>query len=157
MPVKSLSKLDRDIMRIMLSPNGRITSKAIAKALDIPATTVQRRRRKLEDSVLTVTYSLDLKKFGWHKVDFLIATEKGRTMSIARRLLKLDEVVYVGRAIGQQTIDLHVQAILEGNADILRILELLKAMQGVKDVVWSEIVQVIGKKIAVPVHIIEKL
>ncbi|HVX02658.1 MAG TPA: winged helix-turn-helix transcriptional regulator [Nitrososphaera sp.] len=155
--MKSLSKLDKDILRILLSPDGRMTSKAIAKALDIPATTVQRRRRKLEDSLLTITYSLDLKRFGWHKIDFLIATEKGRTMTIAKQLLKLDEVVYVGRAIGQQTIDLHVQAILEGNADILRVMEMLKAMPGIKDVVWSEIVQVVGRKTSVPTHIIEKL
>lgn len=155
--MKSLSRVDKDLLKILLTPDGRVSSKAIAKALGVPATTIQRRRRKLEESLLTMTYSLDLKKFGWHRVDFLIATEKGKTMFIARQLIKLDEVVYVGRSIGQQTIDLHVQAILEGNADILRIMELLKAMPGIRDVVWSEIVQVIGKKPSVPTHIIEKL
>jgi DNA-binding Lrp family transcriptional regulator len=155
--VKSLSRVDKDLLKILLTPDGRVSSKAIAKALGVPATTIQRRRRKLEECLLTMTYSLDLKKFGWHRVDFLIATEKGKTMFIARQLIKLDEVVYVGRSIGQQTIDLHVQAILEGNADILRIMELLKAMPGIKDVVWSEIVQVIGKKSSVPMHILEKL
>lgn len=155
--MKSLSRVDKDLLKILLTPDGRVSSKAIAKALGVPATTIQRRRRKLEESLLTMTYSLDLKKFGWHRVDFLIATEMGKTMFIARQLIKLDEVVYVGRSIGQQTIDLHVQAILEGNADILRIMELLKAMPGIKDVVWSEIVQVIGKKSSVPMHILEKL
>ncbi|AIF83393.1 transcriptional regulator [Candidatus Nitrososphaera evergladensis SR1] len=149
--------MDKDLLKILLTPNGRISSKAIADKLGVPATTVQRRRRKLEDDLLTITYSLDLKRFGWHRVDFLIATEKGRTIAIAKQLSKLDEVVYVGRSIGQQTIDLHVQAILEGNADILRIMEQLKSMPGIKDVVWSEIVQVVGKKPSVPLHIIDKL
>lgn len=155
--MKSLTKLDKDILKILLHPDGRVTSKAIAEELDIPATTIQRRRRKLENNILTVSYSLDLRRFGWHKVDFLIATEKGKTVFIAKELLKLDEIVYVGRAIGQQTIDLHVQAILEGNSDILRIMESLKSMPGIRDVVWSEIVQIVGKKSSVPSNIIEKL
>lgn len=156
--MKSLSKLDKDLLMVLLAPDGeRISSKAIAEKLGVPAVTVQRRRRKLEDELLNMTYSLDLKRFGWHRVDFLIATERGKTISIAKQLSKLDDFVYVGRSIGQQTIDLHTQAILGGNADILRIMELLKSMPGIKDVVWSEIVEVIGKKPSVPTRIINRL
>ena len=81
--------------------------------LGIPATTVQRRRRMLEEEFLTVTYSIDLEKFGWRKVDFLLATERGKTTQVAGHLLKRDEVVYVGRSIGQQTIDLKVETVVK--------------------------------------------
>lgn len=156
--MRSLSTLDKNIIKILLKPDGgRTSSKAIADVLDIPATTVQRRRRKLEDGLLTTTYSLNLKMFGLHKIDFLVATEKGQTMSIAKQLLKLEEIVYVGRSIGQQTIDLHVQAILEGSEDILRVLEMLKGMAGVKDAAWSEVIQMIGKKSAVPDYAVDRL
>jgi hypothetical protein len=37
------------------------------------------------------------------------------------------------------------------------MMELLKAMPGIKDVVWSEIVEVVGAKTSVPVQIIDKL
>lgn len=158
--MRSLSDLDKRLLNILLAPNdnnGKVTSRAIAKRLGIPATTVQRHRRKMENNILTMSYSMDLKKFGWHKVDFLVATERGKTLSIAKQLLKLDEVVYVGRSIGQQTIDLHVHAVLEGNADILRIMEQLKAMPGIKDVIWTEVVDLVGKKASVPPRMIDQL
>ncbi len=156
--MRSLSALDKRIMKILLAPsNGKMTSRAIAKTLGVPATTIQRHRRKLENTILTMSYSMELKKFGWHKVDFLVATERGKTLAIAKQLLKLDEVVYVGRSIGQQTIDLHVHAILEGNADILRIMEQMKGMLGVRDVIWTEVVDDVGRKASVPIHLIEKL
>ncbi len=100
---------------------------------------------------------MDLKKFGWHKVDFLVATERGKTLSVAKQALKLDEVVYVGKSIGQQTIDLHIHTVLEGNGDILRIREHLKAMSGVNEVIWTEVVDDVGRKASVPTHLIEKL
>ena len=134
-----------------------MSSKSIARKLGIPATTVQRHRRRLEKEFLTLNYTLDLEKFGWHKVDFLIATESGKTDLIAKILLKRDEVIYVGKSIGQHTIDLKVETILEDNAEILRMMELLKAMDGIKDVVWTEIVEVVGRKTSIPVQIIDKL
>lgn len=152
-----LSNIDRKLLKILLFPDGKISSKSIAKKLGLPATTVQRHRRRLEKEVLTQVNMLDLSRFGWHKVDFLIATESGKTDFIGKTLLKRDEVIYVGKSIGQHTIDLKVETILENNAEILRIMELLKATKGIKDVVWTEIVEVIGRKTSIPVQIIDKL
>jgi DNA-binding Lrp family transcriptional regulator len=152
-----LSNIDRKLLKILLVPDGKISSKSIARKLGVPATTVQRHRRRLEKEVLTVNYALDLGKFRWHKVDFLIATESGKTELIGKILLKRDEVIYVGKSIGQHTIDLRVETILEDNAEILRMMEVLKAMDGIKDVVWTEIVEVVGRKTSIPVQIIDKL
>ncbi len=152
-----LSEIDKKILKILLSPDGKYSSKALARKLGIPPTTVQRRRKRLEKDLLTVTYTLDLLKFGWHKVDFLIATESGKTDTIAKALLKRDEVVYVGKSIGQHTIDLRIDTILKDNAEILRMMELLKGTSGIKEVVWTEIVQVVGTKSSIPEQIIDKL
>lgn len=152
-----LSEIDKKILKILLSPDGKYSSKALARKLGIPPTTVQRRRKRLEKDLLTETYTLDLLKFGWHKVDFLIATESGKTDTIAKALLKRDEVVYVGKSIGQHTIDLRIDTILKDNAEILRMMELLKGTPGIKEVVWTEIVQVVGTKSSIPEQIIDKL
>jgi DNA-binding Lrp family transcriptional regulator len=152
-----LSNVDRKLLKMILVPDSKISSKSIARKLGVPATTVQRHRRRLEKEVLTVNYALDLGKFRWHKVDFLIATESGKTELIGKILLKRDEVIYVGKSIGQHTIDLRVETILEDNAEILRMMEVLKAMDGIKDVVWTEIVEVVGRKTSIPVQIIDKL
>jgi DNA-binding Lrp family transcriptional regulator len=152
-----LSDIDRIILKMLLTPNGRYSSKLLARKLGLPASTVQRRRKRLERDFLQVVYRLDLSKFGWHKVDFLIATESGKTDMIAKMLLKLEEVVYVGKSIGQHTIDLKVETILKDNAEILRMMELLKGTSGIKEVVWTEIVEVIGSKASIPPQIIDKL
>ena len=152
----ALTAVDKKLLKVLLAPNGKHSSKSLARHLGIPATTVQRRRKRLE-KILTVSYTLCLKTFGWHKVDFLIATESGRTGFIGNELLKLDEVVYVGKSIGQHTIDLRVETILEDNAEILRMMELLKATKGIKDVIWTEIVEVVGRKMSIPSQIVDRL
>jgi hypothetical protein len=63
----------------------------------------------------------------------------------------------VGKSIGQHTIDLRVDTILKNNSEILRMMELLKATPGVKEVVWTEIVQVVGRKMSIPSEIIDQL
>jgi DNA-binding Lrp family transcriptional regulator len=152
-----LSLVDRKLLKILLTPDGRRSSADLSKKLGVPATTVQRRRRRLEAEFLTLSYSLDLEKFGWRKVDFLLATERGKTTQVANELLKRDDVVYVGRSIGQQTIDLRVDTIVKGNSQILELQEVLKAMDGVREVVWTEIVEVIGRKSSIPPGIIDQL
>ena len=64
-------------------------------------------------------------------------------------LLALDEVVFVGKSISQHTIDLRIEAIVKNNAQILDLLEEIRAMDGIKKVAWSEIVS-IQKKMSVP-------
>ncbi len=66
-------------------------------------------------------------------------------------------MVYVGKSIGEHTIDLRVEIIVRDNAELLDILEKVKAMDGVSDAVWSEIVQVIGRKRSIPRRIIDML
>lgn len=151
-----LTAVDKKILKILLTPDGKHSSKQLAKMVGIPATTVQRRRKRLE-KLLSISYTLCLKKFGWHKVDFLIATESGRTNLVGKELLNRDEIIYVGKSIGQHTIDLRVETILEDNAEILRMMELLKATRGIKEVVWTEIVEVIGRKMSVPSQIVDRL
>jgi DNA-binding Lrp family transcriptional regulator len=152
-----LSPVDRKLLKTLLTPDGKHSSKALARKIGVPATTIQRRRKRLEKEFLSLSYTLDLSKFGWHKVDFLIATESGKTGLIGKALLKREEVIYVGKSIGQHTIDLRVETILRDNAEILRMMELLKAMKGIKDVVWTEIVEEVGRKTSVPSYIIDLL
>ena len=151
-----LTPVDKKLLKILLTPGGKHSSKSLARELGIPATTVQRRRKRLE-TFLEISYTLCLKTFGWHKVDFLIATESGKTGEIGKELLKQDEVVYVGKSIGQHTIDLRVETVLEDNAEILRMMELLKAMPGIKEAVWTEIVEVVGRKMSIPSQIVDRL
>ena len=154
---QELKPLDKKLLKILLTPNGRYSSIDLARKLGVPATTVQRRRKRLEKEFLRTTSTLDPSRFGWHKVDFLISTESGKTGLVGKTLVKRDEVIFVGKSIGQHTIDLRVEAILEDNTEILRMMDLLKATPGVKEVAWTEIVEVVGSKTSIPLQIIDQL
>jgi DNA-binding Lrp family transcriptional regulator len=152
-----LSNVDREILKAILNPNGKHSSTVLSKKLGVPQTTIQRRRNRLEKEFLELSYSLNLKKFGWRRVDLLISTRSGKTDSVSKRLLENEEVTYVGKSIGEHTIDLRVEIIVKDNAELLDILEKVKAMDGVQDTVWSEIVQVVGRKRSIPSRIIDRL
>jgi DNA-binding Lrp family transcriptional regulator len=154
----TISDLDRKLLKILLSPNGDLkSSKSLSAKLGIPITTVRRRRKRLESKFLKMHYILDIEKFGWKRVDFFISIRNGMVNAVANKLLTSDEVTYVAKSIGEHTIDLRVEAIVKDNGSILDLLEKIKAMEGVKDVVWSEIVNVVGRKISIPSSIIDRI
>ncbi|HXS60368.1 MAG TPA: hypothetical protein VN703_06100 [Candidatus Sulfopaludibacter sp.] len=154
----NVSDSDRKLLKILLLPNGDLkSSKSLSLKLGLPITTVRRRRKRLESKFLKLHYVMDIEKFGWKRVDFFISIRNGMVNAVANKLLDSDEVTYVGKSIGEHTIDLRVETIVRDNASILDILEKIKAKDGVQDVVWSEIVSVVGKKISIPSSIIDKI
>ena len=152
-----LSDIDKKLLQILLSPNGDVKSSSISKELGVPITTIRRRRKRLESEFLKSYYVLDVDKFGWRRVDFFISIKNGKINSVANKLLEIDEVTYVGKSIGEHTIDLRVETIIKDNVILLDLLEKIKGMDGVNDVVWSEIVSVVGRKKSIPSSIINKL
>ena len=129
----------------------------MSKKLEIPLTTIQRRRKRLEKEFLEEDYTLLLERFGWRRVDFFISTSGGKTDALANDLLSMNQVTAVEKSIGEHTIDLRVETIVKDNHQLLDILEKLKAMDGIRDAIWSEIVETVGNKMSVPSDIIDRL
>ena len=155
MPLLSLT--DKMILKVILSPIGNQSSVSISRKVEIPLTTVQRRRKRLEKEFLEEDYTFLLKKFGWRRVDFFISTSDGKTDALANDLLAMNQVTAMGKSIGDHTIDLRVETIVKDNHELLDILEKLKGMDGIRDAVWSEIVETVGNKMSVPSYIIDRL
>ena len=155
--LRRLSQIDKKILKVLLSPGGKVSSHSLTTKLGVPRTTIQRRRRFLEKTYLEFSYSLNLKNLGFRRVDLLIYTGGGNTVSIAKSLLERDEVVYVGRSIGEHTIDLRAEVIIGDNSQLLDLREEVKAMPSVRDVIWSEIVQIVGRKRSIPTSIIDRI
>ncbi|HEY6949360.1 MAG TPA: hypothetical protein VI146_02025 [Nitrososphaeraceae archaeon] len=106
---------------------------------------------------MIIHYVLDIKKFGWKHVDFFVSVRNGMVNAVAKKLLDIDDVTYVGKSIAEHTIDLRIEIIVKDNASTLDLLEKVKAMDGVRDAVWSEIVSIVGRKISFPGSIIDKI
>ena len=156
--LRHLSTLDKEILKILLNPNdGKRSSEILSERTGSPISTIQRRRKQLENEYLELSYTLIIEKFGWRRVDLLISTTSGKTDAIAKQLLAREEVVYVGKSIGEHTIDLRAEIIVKDNAELLDVLEEVKAMEGVRDTIWSEIVHVVGKKRSIPSYVIDRL
>lgn len=152
-----LSGIDRMILKEILSSNENRTSAFLSKKLKVPLTTIQRRLKRLEKEFLEKENILCLERFGWRRVDFFISTISGKTDDVAKELLALRQVIFVGKSIGEHTIDLRVETIVKDNTQILDLMERIKAIDGVRHVVWSEIVSVVGNKMSVPNFVIDRL
>ena len=153
-----LSTLDRTILKEILANHEKKTSDFISKKTGDHLTTIQRRRKRLEKEYFKKNEDFFcLEKFGWRRVDFFISTRKGRSDEVAKELLTLKQVISVGKSIGEHTIDMRVESIVKDNSQILDLMEKMKAMDGIRDVVWSEIVKIVGKKKSVPSYIVDLL
>src|SRR5690554_6417282 len=64
-PVLSLT--DQKILKSLLASGGRVSSLKLSRELDIPLSTVQRRRKRLEELLLETSYVLKVDKFGWRR------------------------------------------------------------------------------------------
>ena len=65
---------------------------------------------------------------------------------MGNEILKLKQVVFVGGTIGEVKIDLRAEVFVRSSAELLTLIEEVKALHGVKEVIWSEIAEVIGHK-----------
>jgi DNA-binding Lrp family transcriptional regulator len=153
----ALTGVDKKMLQTLLASSGRVSSLALSRKLEIPLTTIQRRRKRLESEFLEVAYSLKLEKLGWRTADLLISTSKGMASAIGKELLTHNSITRVCRSIGEHTIDLHAEIVFKNNTELLNVIERIKALDGVKDVVWTEPVEVVGKNMPVPDKVLQDL
>jgi hypothetical protein len=153
----SLSSVDSMILEEILSQEEKKTSEVLSKKLRIPLTTIQRRRKQLEKELLKMEYFFRLDEFGWRRIDFFISTRNGNTDEVAKDLLTMEPIIFVGKSIRRHTIDLRVESIVKDNSQILDLMEKMRAMSGIKGVVWSEIVRTVARKSSIPSSVIGQL
>jgi DNA-binding Lrp family transcriptional regulator len=150
-----LSSTDKKMLTALLHSNGEISSLALSRQLKIPLTTVQRRRKRLEQ-VIDSSYSLKIEEFGRRMITFFITVEGKSAIEVGKEALNVQRVISVERMIGGN-IDVEVKAIVATNNDIAQLSEQLKTISGVKELSWNERVSVIGKNSDVYISIIESI
>jgi hypothetical protein len=145
----TLSKHDAQIVKDLLATRAEIAARLLSEKLGI-SQSVTPAPKEWGKEYLAISYSSTLEKYGWRQIEFLIATVGGRTTSIGKELLKRDQVAYVARAIGQFNIDLRVEVFVRNSDELVNLIEEVKAMRGVKELIWSEIIEVVGRKNHIP-------
>lgn len=145
----AFSTTDKKILKALLSSSGSTSSLMLSKSLDIPLSTVQRRRKKLESDFLEFYYLPKVEKLGWHIALVFITMDSGTATAVGKELLSWeDSVVRVARTMGGETIDLIVEVVYRDNKELLDICDSIKAIAGVRNIFWTELVAIIGKNTA---------
>lgn len=140
-----LDDLNIKIVRELVK-NPDASSTEIAEKYDIPLSTIQRRRARLENSVLKKSYELDIRQLGWRTADLLISVEKGKAEETAQRLLESNKVnvILASLRIGNPQVDIMADVFYKDSIELHSLTEKVKAMPHVTFVEWAEVVKVVG-------------
>src|SRR5574341_798413 len=144
--VPIFSNSDKKILHRLMDSTGNVSSLVLSRELDIPLTTVQRRKNRLEANLIDISYSLNVEKVGWRMATLFVSTSEGKIDIVGKRILEIDDMVAsVTRMIGENTIDMKVEVIFRTNKELLSLIDRVKSMEGIKNIFWSESMGLIGK------------
>jgi DNA-binding Lrp family transcriptional regulator len=89
-PKQTSKLLDGTNLKIIreLLKNPIISSLSLAKQVDVPLSTLQRRRACIEKAILKKTYTFNYKSFGARAGDLIVNVDKGRSEEVAQSILK---------------------------------------------------------------------
>ena len=147
-PLKQTSKLlDSTNIKIIsqIVNDPAISSLTLATKLDIPLSTLQRRRARIEKSILKRVYTFNYKAFGGRVGDLIIAVDKGKSKQVSQSLLRKYENNVVScetRINSEHNVSAHV--IYKNTEELYGLIEGIKTMEYVNGVNWSEVVELIG-------------
>ena len=140
----NLSPVDKMILKNLLASRGLISSIKLSAELNIPLSTILRRRKRLEAMFLEMHYALKLEKLGWRNATLYISTQNGLTSAIGKELLSWQAINAVCSIFDENGFDLKVEVAFRDNSSLLEIIERIKAVKGVGSVSWCEDVECIG-------------
>lgn len=142
--LKLLDNIDIKIVsELVRQPD--ISSLALSKKLDIPLSTLQRRRAKVEKAILNRNYTFNFKSFGGRIGDLIVNVDKGKSKEVALLLLKNygNNIISCDTRINSvHNVSAHV--IYKNTDELHDLIESVRTMDYVTGVDWSEMVQVIG-------------
>src|SRR5688572_30827343 len=141
-----VGSLDAKIIEELLN-DAFISSTDISKKHKAPLSTVQRRRRYLENTILTRRYEIDLKKQGFRIGELTVIPENGATKEIIRGIFSkyANHILSITVKIDGAII-LAVLVYFKTTTEIHDIMVGLHSMPGVQQVKFAEALEIIRNK-----------
>jgi DNA-binding Lrp family transcriptional regulator len=138
-----LSHLDAKIVEELLN-DAFISSTDISKKHKAPLSTVQRRRRILENTILTRRYEIDLKKQGFRIGEMTVIPENGSGKEIINKIFSKysNHILSITVKI-DGSLTLAVLAYFKTTAEIHDIMVGINSLPGVQQVRFAETVEII--------------
>ena len=142
-PVIFLDKINIEILQSIIR-NPDIKSSEIAKYLNIPLSTIQRRRSRLETSaILKKSFVIDFHRLGLRVADLFIKVSKGDIENIVSEIVKQHSknILETTIRLGQPDINLVVRIAYKDNDEIYEIMRTFNTIKDLDPVQWSEIIK----------------
>jgi len=141
----SLDNLNLLLIKELLD-DAEVKSADMAARYNSPLSTIQRRRAKLEHSILSKRYDIDIRHLGWREADLLISVDGGDSEDVAKKLIEAHtaNISATSLRIGDPEVNIVAQAFYQTTGELQQLIEKIRATPSVKTVHWSEVVKTIG-------------
>ena len=142
-PVIFLDKINIEILRNIIR-NPDIKSSEISEKIDIPLSTIQRRRGRIETSaVLKKSFVINFHRLGMRVADLLIKITKGDIETIVSGIVKQHSksILEVTIRLGQPDINIVVRIAYKDNDEIYEIMRTFNTIEHLESIQWSEILK----------------
>lgn len=150
-----VDSLDIKIIRALLD-NSDSSSSKMTKKLDIPLSTLRRRKARLEGLVLKKKYELDAHNLGWRTAEILMLIGNGKADHMAQELIeKFDNVISTSIRINTAS-NVAAYVGFRNSDELHELMEKIRTMPDVGNIEWSEIVREVGNKGSRLAHLVFK-
>ena len=136
--------IDINIIRELLA-KADIKSADIASKYKVPISTIQRRRKRLVDSILEKKYLIDVTKRDLRTGIILANVKRGKAKEVAKMILERHKsnAISSSTRINDQN-NVITEIIYNTSSELYNILENVKKIPYVSSATWSELVEVVG-------------
>ena len=136
--------IDINIIRELLA-KADIKSANIASKYKVPISTIQRRRKRLEDSILEKKYLIDITKRDLRTGIILANVKRGKAKEVAKMILERYKSNAISSSIRiNDQNNVITEIIYNTSSELYNILENVKKIPYVSSATWSELVEVVG-------------
>lgn len=151
----TINHTSKQILKLLDSTNFKIISELVAqpntssltlsKKLDIPLSTLQRRRARIENAILKRKYTFNYKAFGGRMGDLIISIDKGKSREVAQTLLKKykNNIVSCNTRINSEH-NVSAHTVFKDTQELYELVESIKTLDYVNGVQSSELVEDLG-------------
>ena len=141
-----LDDLDMKITNELLD-DSEMSSSDIARKYDKPLSTIQRRRTKLERTILIKDYGINVKYANWRSGEIFVRILQGKAEEVAKEIFdRYENNITLVSTTMNNVGNLIIHIYFRTSPQMFAIIEELRRMPGVEDVLYAEHIEVLGER-----------
>jgi DNA-binding Lrp family transcriptional regulator len=140
----ALDDLDIGLIKEMIK-DADVKSAFLADKYKNPLSTIQRRRARLERTILKKKYHLDMGRLHWRRADLMISLD-GDCGPAASELLRNfgKNIISMSLRIGDPQANIVADVFYKDSRELLNLMDGIRSITSVRSVKWSEVVRDFG-------------